>query len=156
NSEPELFLKILGRLDWTCLICLVGPGQEINRGEGGLALWGESLSRASAAGEHWEVVAAPPAITGGQEGASAGLQIADAPIPLAVRAEPRLHLANSIRAYRNPLRSRWVSTLLEGDVDGARRLANQMGEPPAYLTRELEAARTWLRQNRSGGRSVGL
>lgn len=28
-SEPELFLEIMGRLPWTCLVCLVGPGQEI-------------------------------------------------------------------------------------------------------------------------------
>jgi hypothetical protein len=31
NSEPELFLQILGRLQWSCLVCLVGYGQEINR-----------------------------------------------------------------------------------------------------------------------------
>ena len=48
KSEPELFLDILQRLDWACLVCLVGPGHEINRGEGGLALWGEALSKAVA------------------------------------------------------------------------------------------------------------
>ncbi len=40
KSEPELFMEIMGRLPWACLVCLVGSGQEINRGEGGLALWG--------------------------------------------------------------------------------------------------------------------
>ncbi|WP_085828145.1 DNA/RNA helicase domain-containing protein [Roseovarius gaetbuli] len=43
KSEPELFMEIMGRLPWACLVCLVGSGQEINRGEGGLALWGEGL-----------------------------------------------------------------------------------------------------------------
>ena len=46
SSEPELFLEILDRLPWACLVCLVGPGQEINRGEAGLPLWGQALSRA--------------------------------------------------------------------------------------------------------------
>lgn len=156
NSEPELFLNILARLDWSCLICLVGPGQEINRGEGGLALWGQALSRANSASAGWEVIAAPPAIVGGREVTGAGLDGGTIPISLHVRPEPRLHLANSIRSYRNPLRSQWVTALLENDLYESRRLADQMDGPPAYLTRDLEAARCWLRPHRSGGRSVGL
>ncbi len=156
NSEPELFLNILGRLDWSCLICLVGPGQEINRGEGGLALWGQALSRASSAGPTWEMVAARPAITGGREVAGAGLYAGQIPSGLNVRSEPRLHLANSIRAYRNPLRSQWVAALIESNLCEASRIAKQMDEPPAYITRDLETARVWLRKQRSGGRSVGM
>ena len=45
KSEPELFMEIMGRLPWACLVCLVGSGQEINRGEGGLALWSEALAK---------------------------------------------------------------------------------------------------------------
>ena len=156
NSEPELFLNILNCLDWTCLICLVGPGQEINRGEGGLALWGQALSRAAAIGRRWQVIAAPPALTGGPEVAGAGLHTIGNEINLPVRREPRLHLENSVRAYRNPLRSHWVAALLEGDTNAARRFADQMDEPPAYLTRRLETSKQWLREHRGGGRSVGL
>lgn len=156
NSEPELFLNILNRLDWSCLICLVGPGQEINRGEGGLSLWGEALAKAAAAGCRWEVIAAPPAIDGGPEVTGNGISHGSNKVDLAIHREPRLHLANSIRAYRNPLRIRWVATLLDGDVDGARRLADQMGEPPALVTRDLDSSKNWLRQYRRGGRSVGL
>jgi hypothetical protein len=44
RSEPELFLEILHRLPWACLVCLDGQGKEINRGEG---VWrfGLELSR---------------------------------------------------------------------------------------------------------------
>src|SRR5271166_6040743 len=47
------------------LVCLVGYGQEINRGEGGLRLWGEALAREAANGNRWRVLAASPAIEGG-------------------------------------------------------------------------------------------
>ncbi len=155
-SEPELFLNILDRLDWACLVCLVGPGQEINRGEGGLPLWGEALARAAQAGRPWTIVAAPQALDGGPDVAGPGLLSASEIQPDLVQREPRLHLANAIRAYRNPLHGRWVATLLNGDIAATRALADAMPEPPAYLTRDLDVAKEWLRQRRRGGRSVGL
>lgn len=156
TSEPALFLDILARLNWSCLVCLVGPGQEINRGEGGLPLWGAALARAAAAGRPWRVIAAPQALEGGPDVTGEGLLRGAPEGGLQVYPEPRLHLANSIRAYRNPLQGRWVASLLEGDLETARRLAAQMDGPPAYVTRDLETARAWLRDRRRGGRSVGL
>lgn len=156
TSEPELFLNILDRLDWGCLVCLVGPGQEINRGEGGLPLWGEALGRAAARGQAWRVIAAPQALDGGAEVAGEGLLSRGDINADHVRREPQLHLANAIRAYRNPLHGRWVAALLAGDVAGARAIADQMTEPPAYLSRDLAETKAWLRQRRRGGRAVGL
>ncbi len=156
KSEPELFLDILDRLEWSCLVCLVGPGQEINRGEGGLELWGQSLARAAAAGHAWKIVAAPPALDGGPEVTGPGLLAGAIGSNLEIVREPRLHLANAIRAYRNPLHGQWVAALLEGDLVGAKSSADRMDVPPAYLTRDLETAKSWLRERRRGGRSVGL
>lgn len=156
SSEPELFLEILDRLDWACLVCLVGPGQEINRGEGGLPLWGEALARAAQNGHAWRVIAAPQALDGGPDVTGAGLLSGMANTPLAVTREPNLHLANAIRAYRNALQGRWVAALLDGNLAATASLAERMSEPPAWLTRDLEAAKAWLRQRRRGGRSVGL
>jgi hypothetical protein len=156
NSEPELFLKILGRLQWSCLVCLVGYGQEINRGEGGLRLWGEALAREAANGNRWQVVAASPALEGGPgvtgDGLNNGLGEAD----LEIVREPKLHLANSMRAYRNPFHGKWVEALLYGDAGAAKRIAGALVEPPALVTRDLDAAKSWLRHRRRGGRSVGL
>jgi hypothetical protein len=156
NSEPELFLNILDQLDWSCLVCLVGPGQEINRGEGGLPLWGEALARAAARGRPWTVIAAPQALDGGPDVAGEGLLSGGELDPQQVKREPQLHLANAIRAYRNPLHGKWVAALLTGDLARARAIADEMPEAPAYLTRDLETAKAWLRQRRRGGRSVGL
>ncbi len=156
NSEPELFLDILARLDWACLICLVGPGQEINRGEGGLRLWGEALASPEPSRQFWTVVAAPQALDGGPDVAGWGLTAGGDLTSARVQRESKLHLANSMRAYRNPMQGRWVAALLAGDIPGARDAAAAMTSPPAMITRNLEAAKTWLRARRIGGRSVGL
>ena len=156
TSEPELFLTILERLDWSCLVCLVGPGQEINRGEGGLPLWGKALARAAVRNHPWQIIAAPHALDGGPAVAGAGILISATPDENSVRREPRLHLANAIRAYRNPLQGRWVAALLLGEIADAKAISALMDLPPAFLTRNLETAKAWLRERRRGGRSVGL
>ena len=156
NSEPELFLRILGRLEWSCLVCLVGYGQEINRGEGGLRLWGEALGKEGADGNRWRVLAASPAIEGGTEVTGDGLISGLGKADLEIVREPKLHLANSMRAYRNPLHGRWVEAVLNGEADAASRIAGELADPPALVTRDLDTAKAWLRQRRRGGRSVGL
>ncbi len=156
SSEPELFLDILDRLEWACLVCLVGPGQEINRGEGGLPLWGEALAAAAEAGRPWCVVAAPQALDGGPDVAGAGLLSGMKETATELKREPELHLANAIRAYRNPQQGRWVAALLGGDLQRAAQLAADMSEPPAFIARDLDRAKAWLRERRRGGRSVGL
>lgn len=156
SSEPTLFLDILGRLDWACLICLVGPGQEINRGEGGLPLWGAALQRSADDGRPWNVVAAPQAIAGGPDVAGPGLVALGAEVAGKLLVEPSLHLSNGLRAYRSPDQGRWVASLLAGEIDKAARIASTMRAPPALLTRDLACARQWLRDRRRGGRSVGL
>jgi len=154
QSEPELFLAILDRLDWACLVCLVGPGQEINRGEGGLALWGEALAKFAQSGRIWTVVAAPQAIDGGTEVSGAGLGATRVPVSH-IRHERRIHLANSMRTYRNNLHGKWVAALLEGDITAAQLVTDEMTGPPALVARDLKVAKDWLKERRRG-RSVGL
>ena len=155
ESEPAAFLNILDRLDWACLVCLVGPGQEINRGEGGLALWGEALVDAARRGRPWTIVAAPQAVHGGEDVAGPGL-ISTLAHTLDIREERGIHLANSIRAYRNALHGKWVAALLESDLAATRRIADQMSAPPALVARDLATAKAWLKDRRRGARSVGL
>jgi len=153
RSEPALFLDIMAKGDWACLICLVGPGQEINRGEGGLALWGQALKEAEEQGMSWEVWSAPQAVSGGPDIGPSGLTN---DINLLVKTDERLHLSSAMRAYRSPQQIRWVARLLEGDIAGAATIAATMDEPPAFVTRDLGMARSWLARHRRGGRSVGL
>jgi hypothetical protein len=141
RSEPELFLKILGRLPWACLVCLVGPGQEINRGEGGMALWAEALHREASEARVWRVVA-PPA------------SAVDGSFPIEI--DHALHLASGLRAYRNERFGEWVDALLSADLDRARALASAATNAPAVTTRDLRDMKNWLLLRRRGGRRPGI
>ncbi len=147
RSEPALFLEILSRLPWCCLVCLVGPGQEINRGEGGLALWVTALLEAARRRVKWHVHAAPPILGMLNELSSSAL------VPT---EEADLQLMTDLRAYRNTNHDQWVSTLLDGNIERARALAASMHVPPAHLTRNLSHLRAWLNARRRGGRRIGL
>ena len=44
QSEPEFLISYLDRHeDWAVVICLVGGGQEINRGEAGISAWLDAI-----------------------------------------------------------------------------------------------------------------
>ncbi|WP_431300639.1 DNA/RNA helicase domain-containing protein [Tabrizicola sp. BL-A-41-H6] len=148
RSEAELFLEILGRLDWACLVCLVGPGQEINRGEGGLRLWGEALLKVP----DWTAHVSEQVLRG-QGGLSGLLDGAEA---LEVIVESDLHLRTNLRAHRNSLHGEWVASLLASDAASAAAIAHRMDAPPAYITRSLPRMKSWLEARRRGGHRVGL
>ena len=151
KSEPQLFLEILGRLPWACLICLVGSGQEINRGEGGLAIWGEALAELRG---KWMIYASTRAL----EETSSGLGLSNRR-ELTVSgalADDRLHLSSNIRAYRNANHGNWVEALLSGNLQCAKQIASSIEHPPAYVTRDLGALKDWLFERRRGGHRVGL
>jgi len=150
SSEPELFLEILGRLPWACLVCLVGPGQEINRGEGGLELWGEALINA----REWTAHVSTEALRGrdGMTGLLDGLE-EDA---LTLDIEPSLHLTSNLRAYRNNLQGLWVGALLNDNITDAAAIAGNMEQPPAFVTRDQDVMKAWLRSRQRGEQRVGL
>jgi hypothetical protein len=141
RSEPELFLEILGRLPWACLVCLIGPGQEINRGEGGLSLWGLALSKQASNGRPWCVIAPSASAIEGS---------------FPIEIDGALHLASSVRAYRNARFGEWVDAVLAGEIDRARVIALAMANSPAVITRDLRAMKDWLFLRRRGGRRPGL
>lgn len=148
-SEPELFLEILERAPWACLVCLVGSGQEINRGEGGMALWLEALQGARRRGKPWRVV--------GPESLSA--EVGGGELfggELVYRAMSALQLEGSLRAYRNSSHTAWLAALLDGRLEDAKAVAAESDQAPAVLVRSLDDAKAWLRARRRGSRRVGL
>ena len=149
-SEPQLFLEIMGRLPWACLVCLVGPGQEINRGEGGLPLWASAIAN----GEGWSGYASETALhdRAGLLGLGHSFDIGE----LDLQLDPSLHLETNLRAYRSSLHGRWVEALLVGRIKDAATIAASMQHPPALVTRDLATLRNWLKKRRRGGHRVGL
>jgi hypothetical protein len=149
KSEPALFLEIMERhADWAAIIALVGGGQEINRGERGLAEWGAALKerRASPTGFHWQAISAPDIVTGGDATAWQSLFPGE-PSPDWLIPDERLHLSTSIRSYRCLATTRWVNSLLEGRISDARKIADGTDDFPIHLTRSLAKSRSWLLDN---------
>lgn len=142
KSEPALFLEILRRLDWACLVCLIGVGQEINVGEGGVKLWEMALEKEAKGRRPWHIVCADSELLRSKH--------------LRVDVDPALHLSGHIRAYRNPLHIEWVDALLSGNILRATQLAKEIRPAPAMMTRDLEIMRRWLTHWRGSGRRVGL
>jgi hypothetical protein len=157
KSEAAIFLEIMGRHeDWAVIIALVGGGQEINRGELGLSEWGRALiDERRAEGAHkWIAIASPEVVAGGEATAWQRLFVGE--VPLWLELEPRLHLHASVRSYRCEALPRWVNAVLASDKTTARSIADAGGEFPVYLTRNLDAARKWLRASARGQRRCGL
>jgi hypothetical protein len=150
KSEPELFMEIMGRLPWACLVCLVGSGQEINRGEGGLALWGEALAKS----EDWTAHISEKALAA-REGLLGFFDIASG-ADVSLVNDRELHLNSNLRAYRNNLHGGWVAALLDGNIDKAREIADEMEHAPAFVTRDLSEMKVWLQMRRRGDQRVGL
>ncbi len=145
DSEPGHLLDIMAlHQDWAVLVCLVGKGQEIHDGEGGLAEWGTAL----ATRPRWQVLAAP------------GTQAAADPRQCLPRLENlttlgELHLDIPVRSIRNPSAAAWVDAVLDGDAATARAIANR--DPlPFLLTRDLHQLRAYLRAESRGFRRCGL
>ena len=136
DSEPGHLLDIMARhRDWSVLVCLLGGGQEIHAGEGGLAEWGMALASRPA----WRVVAPPDAT------------LTDPRQHLAlpgVHRVPALRLHDPMRTVGAPRATAWVDAMLANDPEAAR------SHDAPRITRCLHALRRALRPR--GTRQSGL
>ena len=146
DSEPGHLLDILARHEgFAACICLVGSGQEIHDGEGGLAEWGTALATRPA----WRTLA-PPDLLGTTD---ARWRL---PASITTQREPLLHLQTSVRHIRSVHANAWVDAMLNGDSITARNIASKCYPLPFKLTRNLAAARAALRQLARGNRRAGM
>lgn len=148
-SEPEMVLEVMSRHhDWAVVVALVGGGQEIHSGEAGLEEWGRALI----VNDDWEIWSSPVALDGGP--AVAGTRLFEPNTTRRVHKEVDLHLSVSVRSLESENTSAWVNSVLAGDVDRAKTLA----EPglPIYVCRSIGSCRQWLDQRKFGTSRVGL
>ena len=157
-SEAALFLEIMGRKEkWSVIIALVGGGQEINKGEKGLSEWGKALINFgdTCLNKPWEVYGAPQIFYGSQE--TAGQKLFPSDIYKGqIHKDQLLHLSVSVRSYKCEAVARWVNFVIDGDPSQADQIANTVENFSVYVTRSLNKARKWLRQQERGNRRVGL
>ncbi len=143
QSEPAHLLDIMQRReDGPVVVCLLGGGQEIHDGEGGLAEWGRALQDRPA----WRVLA-PPMV--------AGQDARQTLPPLLARTEvAALHLAVPVRPLRCRAAPAWVDAVLAGDAAAASAIA--AASVPFTVTRDLDTMRARLRRACRGTRRSGL
>ncbi|HMP75367.1 MAG TPA: DUF2075 domain-containing protein [Kiritimatiellia bacterium] len=152
QSEPEYLISYLDRHeDWAVVVCLVGGGQEIHDGEAGIGEWIMAVRRKL---PHWWVYISPE-LNDSEFGAGAALQ--ELQQHDKVCHDPSLHLAVAMRSYRAENVSRFVKELLDLDVPAARNSLSRMADRfPIAVTRDLGAAKLWLREHARGSEKVGL
>lgn len=147
-SEPEMILEIMNRhQDWSVMVALVGGGQEINRGEAGLAEWGKALSKFP----NWSILSSPQILDGGEFGG----ELDKLDFQGRMEVSDDLHLKISTRSIRAQRISDWVNSVLLGRDTDAKSIAAQMDQKPC-LVRSIDAARDWLNGNRRGSTRAGL
>lgn len=152
QSEPEFLISYMDKhKDWAAVVCLVGGGQEINTGEGGIDAWLEAVNRSF---PHWDVFISSR-LTDSEYAAGRVVEI--------VRQRPRtqfddcLHLAVSMRSFRAESVSALVKALLDCEAQQARVAFAELAERyPIALTRHLGAAKQWIQSRARGSERYGL
>lgn len=152
QSEPEFLISYLDRHhDWAVVVCLVGGGQEINRGEAGISAWFDAV-RTRFSG--WDVFVSPD-ITESEYAAGHALELLDGRAN--VFKDDGLHLAVSMRSFRAEDVSTFVKAVLDCEGDKAGEILGKLlSRYPIALTRDLNAAKSWIRQNARGSERFGL
>lgn len=133
-SEPEFLISIMDRReDWAVIICLVGQGQEINKGEAGISEWFKALENRY---PHWNVYASEE-----------DLDLNGEFDELEVNHEDSLYLYSTIRSLDAPNLPKFVEYMLDNDKDNARRILKEFNEDfPLFITRNLNDARKWIKK----------
>lgn len=151
-SEPEFLIQTMSRHeDWAVVVCLVGGGQETNDGEAGLPEWFEALRRSF---PDWHVYISPQI---NDEVYTRNLTREELLGGLCVTELPSLHLATSVRSFRTPKLAAFVDALLTLDVTVARYYWREIASLyPIVITRDLSAAKNWLRERCRGTMHCGV
>ncbi len=152
QSEPEFLISYMDRHeDWAVIICLVGGGQEINRGEAGIDAW---LAAVNTAFPKWHMYISSR-LTDREYAAGRALdsvrQRQDAHL------DDCLHLAVSMRSFRAENVSAFVKALLDCEKQKAREAFSMVADRyPIAVTRDLSRAKQWIRDHARGTERFGM
>lgn len=152
-SEPEFLISILNRhVGWAVIVCLVGGGQEINKGEAaGISGWFQAIREKFS---HWDVYISDK-ITDQEytRGESFHQMIQGVNYQVVLD----LHLAVSLRSFRSEKMSDLVKALLDVNILEAKSLYSQIHKDyPIFFTRNLEIAKSWVKSIAKGSQRYGM
>ena len=152
QSEPEFLIEVMDRHEgWCVIVALVGGGQEINTGEAGLPEWFKSLQRRF---RHWDVYFSERL---GDSACFNGLSALRETPDIKAVERPDMHLSVSMRSFRAEAVSEFVEAVLGLDpVSAAQHYRDFADAYPITITRNMDAARTWLDRNCRGSELAGI
>ncbi len=154
KSEAELLFEFMDRHEgWAVIIALVGGGQEINTGEGGISEWGKAIENKY---RHWEIQISNHLLTG--DSSTSGQQLfSRIPDGLHIISNDNLHLRVSERSFRANNLNTWVTAVINNSSTEAFELAQSIKEIyPLFITRSIDSTKEWLRNKKIGTKRIGL
>lgn len=123
-SEPTYLVSCMDRhQDWGVVICLIGGGQEINKGEAGMLEWIRAINDFFI---EYSEIPIKDLLTIDKS----HIHIADT-----------LHINVSIRSFRAEKVSQFIHHLLELDKIKAKETLKEITNYPIFLTRSLDKAK---------------
>lgn len=139
------------REDWATIVCLVGGGQEINKGEAGISEWIKALNEMF---PHWNIYISPKLTEPEYAEGKVNELLKD---NKKVTYSECLHLGVSLRSYRAEKLSAFVHALLNFDKKNASTIYNEIKDKyPIVLTRDMNIARRWLHDKVRGTERTGI
>lgn len=152
QSEPEFLISCIDRHpDWGVIVCLVGGGQEINTGEAGISEWLLALNKSF---PDWHIHISDKLTDSEYD---AGKVLEHIQSRKNVSFDANLHLATSMRSFRAEHVSLLVKQVLDINMKGASEtLARVRKEYPIRITRNLDQAKKWLKQQARGSERYGI
>ena len=139
------------REDWATIVCLIGGGQEINTGEAGISEWITALNDRF---PHWKVYISDKLTEPEYAEGKVNELLRD---NRNVLFSDKLHLGVSLRSFRAERLSAFVHSLLSINSDAAQLYQDVVGHGyPIVLTRNMDKARAWLRQQAKGTQQIGI
>ncbi|GAB4134010.1 MAG: DUF2075 domain-containing protein [Bacteroidia bacterium] len=150
-SEPEFLISCLDRHeDWAVVVCLVGGGQEINTGEAGISEWLNAIKNQF---PKWETRISPH-LFDTEYAAQSSIQ--ELKQKSKVIFNESLHLAVSMRSFRAEYLSKLIKEILDIDNNAPKTLQQLQSKYPIVITRNLDKAKTWLKDKARGSERYGI
>ena len=149
-SEPEYLIEVMNRAEgWRVIVCLIGHGQEINTGEAGIVEWFNALNDKF---PDWGIF-----IPNSLEARSLISKPELEDLKTRATAINGLHLSASIRSFRSEHVSDFVGVLLDGHaVNTKNKLDAINGDFPIVITRSIDTAKQWIKDQARGSERYGL
>ena len=139
------------REDWATIVCLIGGGQEINTGEAGIAEWITALKERF---PHWNIYISDKLTE--PEYAEGKINELLEHNPNVVFSD-KLHLGVNLRSFRAERLSAFVHSILLFNTDASELYKDVDSHGyPIVLTRSMDKAREWLRQQARGTQQTGI